>query len=70
MAQLGYGKGYQYAHDAADKLTDLQCLPDGLTDRHYYQPTEQGLEGRFKARLAEIQAWKANAADGKSLIRR
>ncbi len=62
MTQLGYGKGYQYAHDAADKLTDLQCLPDGLTDRRYYQPTEQGLEGRFKARLAEIQAWKANAA--------
>lgn len=62
MAQLGYGKGYQYAHDAADKLTDLQCLPDGLTDRRYYQPTEQGLEGRFKARLQEIQAWKAEAA--------
>lgn len=62
MAQLGYGKGYQYAHDAADKLTDLQCLPDGLTDRRYYQPTEQGLEGRFKARLQEIQAWKADAA--------
>lgn len=62
MAQLGYGKGYQYAHDAADKLTDLQCLPDGLTDRRYYQPTEQGLEGRFKTRLQEIQAWKTDAA--------
>ena len=58
MKNLGYGKGYQYAHDAKDKLTSMQCLPDSLLDRVYYQPTDQGLEVRFKERLAKIKAWK------------
>ncbi|MBR1780944.1 MAG: replication-associated recombination protein A, partial [Oscillospiraceae bacterium] len=58
MRELDYGKGYQYAHDTEDKLTDMQCLPDALADRVYYRPTEQGLEGRFKTRLEQIKAWK------------
>ncbi len=58
MREVGYGKGYQYAHDFEDKLTDMQCLPDSLLGREYYRPTEQGLEGRFKERLAQIKAWK------------
>ncbi len=59
MKELGYGKGYQYAHDTADKLTDMRCLPDSLLGRVYYEPTEQGLESRFKERLEQIKAWKA-----------
>ena len=58
MKDLDYGKGYQYAHDAADKLTNMQCLPDSLLGREYYRPTEQGLETRYKARLEQIKAWK------------
>ena len=58
MEQLDYGKGYQYAHDTEAKLTNMQCLPDSLKDRCYYNPTEQGMEGRFKERLEEIKAWK------------
>ena len=58
MRELDYGKGYQYAHDSADKLTNMQCLPDSLTGRTYYVPTEEGAEGRFKARLEEIKAWR------------
>ena len=58
MRDVGYGKGYQYAHDTADKLTDMRCLPDSLLDRAYYRPTDQGLESRFKERLAQIKAWK------------
>lgn len=58
MKELDYGKGYQYAHDTADKLTDMQCLPDALLGREYYRPTEQGVEGKFKTRLEEIKAWK------------
>ena len=58
MQQLDYGKGYQYAHDAKDKLTTMQCLPDSLLGRRYYQPTEEGVEGRFKSRLESIQEWK------------
>ena len=58
MKELEYGKGYQYAHDTADKLTDMQCLPDSLKGREYYHPTEQGSESKYKARLTQIKAWK------------
>jgi putative ATPase len=58
MDELGYGKGYQYAHDNPDKLTNMVCLPESLKDREYYVPTEQGVEGKFKARLAQIKDWK------------
>ena len=63
MEQLDYGKGYQYAHDAADRLTNMQCLPDSLKDRVYYRPTEEGVEGRWKARLEQIKAWKREHAE-------
>ena len=58
MKDLQYGKGYQYAHDTEDKLTNMQCLPDSLLGKRYYHPTEQGLEGRFKTRLEQILNWK------------
>ncbi len=58
MKELEYGKGYQYAHDTQDKLTDMQCLPDSLAGKEYYRPTEEGLEARYGARLAEIKEWK------------
>ena len=58
MKELGYGKGYQYAHDTEEKLTDMRCLPDSLLGTEYYRPTEQGLETRFKDRLEQIKAWK------------
>ena len=65
MKELEYGKGYQYAHDIADKLTDMQCLPDSLLGRDYYRPTEEGVEARFKARLQEIKDRKAKAKTNK-----
>jgi len=58
MRDVGYGAGYQYAHDTEEKLTDMRCLPDSLLGREYYRPTSQGLEGRFKDRLEQIKAWK------------
>ena len=58
MKEVGYGKGYQYAHDTADKLTDMRCLPDSLLDTEYYQPTDQGLEKKYGERLAQIKQWK------------
>ncbi len=58
MKELDYGKGYQYAHDTADKLTNMQCLPDDLIGREYYKPTDEGLETRFKDRLNQIKDWK------------
>ena len=41
-----------------EKHTTMHSLPDSLADREYYQPTDQGLEARFKARLAQIKEWK------------
>jgi len=58
MANFGYGKGYQYAHKAEEKLTDMPCLPEGLKGRHYYQPTEEGFEKRLKEKIQAIEEWK------------
>lgn len=65
MEDLDYGKGYQYAHDCAEKLTDMQCLPDSLKDRRYYRPTDQGAEARFADRLEAVRAWKRARANAK-----
>ena len=58
MQNLSYGKGYQYAHDTKDKLTNMQCLPEALEGTEYYQPTEQGMESKYKERLKQIKDWK------------
>ncbi len=58
MKGLGYGKDYQYAHDHEAKVADMQCLPDGLRDRVYYRPTNEGLEKRIRERLEEIKRLK------------
>ncbi|MBQ4482036.1 MAG: replication-associated recombination protein A [Lachnospiraceae bacterium] len=58
MGELGYGAGYQYAHDYEEKLTNMQCLPDALEGKEYYQPGDQGEEKRFKERLSKIKKWK------------
>ena len=55
MKNLGYGKDYQYAHDAEGKVADMQSLPDSLRDRKYYQPTNEGVEKRIRERLEEIK---------------
>ena len=58
MQDLGYGKGYQYAHDSKDKLTNMECLPESLKGKVYYNPTSQGNEIKFKTRLEQIKKWK------------
>lgn len=59
MKNIGYGAGYQYAHDTAEKVTDMQCLPDNLTGCTWYKPTDQGFEARLRQRMAEIAKIKA-----------
>ncbi len=59
MKNLGYGKGYQYAHDADDKVAEMQCLPDSLRDRVYYHPTNEGVEKRIRERFEEIKRLKS-----------
>ncbi|MBR1584102.1 MAG: replication-associated recombination protein A [Clostridia bacterium] len=58
MRDIGYGAGYQYAHDTKEKLTDMRCLPDSLLGKEYYLPTDQGVESRYKERLNQIKQWK------------
>lgn len=55
MKDLGYGQGYQYAHDLKEKVADMECLPDSLRDRRYYHPTDQGMERRIQEIVAEIK---------------
>ena len=63
MKEIGYGKGYIYAHDTEDKLTAMSCLPESLMGKEYYRPTVQGLEGRFKERNEKIKEWKRQHKD-------
>jgi putative ATPase len=58
MKNVGYGKGYQYAHDAEEKVTDMTCLPESLAGKTYYRPTEQGFEARLRQRIEEIRRIK------------
>ena len=51
MKQLDYGKGYRYAHDEADAVSDMDCLPDNLKGRRFYEPTDRGFEKEIKRRL-------------------
>jgi putative ATPase len=51
MKQLHYGKGYQYAHDEADAVSGMDCLPDNLQGRRFYEPAERGFEKEIKRRL-------------------
>ena len=61
MKNLGYGRGYEYAHDLEAKVADMQCLPDNLKDRRYYQPTLEGMEKRIRERLDEIRSKRSQA---------
>lgn len=61
MKELGYGEGYQYAHDLKEKVADMECLPESLRNRRYYHPTEQGMERRIQEILQEIRQRKKNS---------
>src|SRR6201984_3292196 len=65
MRNVGYGKGYQYAHDSEEKLTDMTCLPESLIGRTYYTPTDQGFEARIRQRLEEIRRIQKKSAGQK-----
>ncbi len=65
MKELGYGKGYIYAHDTKEKMAAMECLPENLKGKSYYSPTDEGLESKYKARLQEIKNWKRTHASAK-----
>ncbi len=59
MKGVGYGAGYQYAHDHEDKVTGMTCLPESLAGKTYYIPTTQGFEDRLRKRIEEIRHLKS-----------
>ncbi len=63
MKGLGYGQGYQYAHDLESKVADMQCLPDNLKGRQYYRPTNEGVEKRIRERMEEIKKKRHSGKD-------
>jgi len=63
MKGLGYGEGYQYAHDLEGKVADMQCLPDNLRGRVYYRPTNEGIEKRIRERMEEIKRQRLRASE-------
>lgn len=58
MDDLHYGEGYIYAHDTEERMARMTCLPEGLKDRRYYLPTEEGAEKDFKERLERSRAFR------------
>src|SRR5450759_3518127 len=64
MKGLGYGEGYQYAHDVENKVADMQCLPDNLSGRVYYRPTNEGIEKRIRERMEEVKRQRSRASEG------
>jgi putative ATPase len=56
MKDLGYGRGYQYAHDFEDQTAAMECLPDALAGRRFYEPKDAGAEKEMKARLEKMRA--------------
>ena len=55
MKQLEYGKGYRYAHDEPEAVSDMECLPPAHVGRHFYEPTERGREAEIKKRLEALR---------------
>ena len=64
MKDLGYGKGYQYAHDAPGARVQQEHLPEALRGRHYYRPTDRGLEADLARRLAEWRVFRMGGLEG------
>jgi len=62
MKSWGYGKGYEHAHRMEDAITGMECLPDKLKGRTYYEPTQRGLEKRIFERLEEIRRLRSERA--------
>jgi putative ATPase len=55
MKDLGYGSGYQYAHDFEDQTAAMECLPEALAGRRFYEPKEAGEERAIRERLERMR---------------
>jgi putative ATPase len=60
MEDLGYGKGYKYAHNFPDHIVDQDHMPEELKGKRYYSPSESGYEKAIKERIKDWEAKKEN----------
>jgi putative ATPase len=64
MKNLGYGKGYRYAHDEKDAFAAGEnYFPEGMSAVEWYRPTERGLEAKIRERIEELRRRNAEAVD-------
>jgi putative ATPase len=62
MKQLGYGRGYEYDHDAPDRFSGQDYFPEGMERQRFYRPTDQGIEARIRERLARLEQLRKERA--------
>lgn len=70
MKEWGYGANYQHAHENADGLSGMECLPERLAETRFYFPTQRGMEARIAERLREIEAWRNARKDEGGAIKK
>src|SRR5712691_770031 len=64
MKDLGYGSGYQYSHDFDDQTAPMECLPESLAGRRFYEPKAVGLEREIRDRLEKMRSGRRAAGGG------
>jgi putative ATPase len=64
MKELGYAAGYKYAHDEEGRIAEMDCLPEALKGRRYYEPTQEGREKQLAARMEEIRKIRTSKRGG------
>ncbi|MBI2187625.1 MAG: replication-associated recombination protein A [Acidobacteria bacterium] len=62
MKELGYGKGYRYAHEEPEAIADMPCLPESVAGKKYYEPTDRGFEKEIRRRLEEWKQLKTQSS--------
>src|SRR5205814_1397335 len=60
MKDLGYGRGYEYAHDHEEQTAAMECLPESLAGRRFYEPKDIGFEKEIRERLKKMRKARAN----------
>ena len=59
MKELGYGKGYRYAHDEEGAYAAGETyFPEGMQPEQWYRPTERGLEAKIREKLEHLKSRK------------
>jgi putative ATPase len=64
MKEWGYGSGYQHAHQFADAVPGMDCLPEEISGSVWYRPTQRGVENRIRERIDEIEKLRRDRQEG------